>query len=290
VDGIVSALGTALRVQDNDVYNTDSGIVSLLDVDLELRGNNIEDAALIGIAVMFSLHELTLSHDRALRCGYRAPSGFNPGAAIGIEILLSIALVTVEGCHVIDTGEAANQALPVFTGPRHGILVLWAIGARVRGCEVASKPLIVTAGTPPATNALSRAVRMWTLTSAAVVALLQAAGKPMTPFADAIDNIIEQSGMVLVEIYASGEAMCATNRCMNFAGGVSPVVIVVAAQATVTGNRVRSSGTTPALAVLFSEALSAVGNMTTHGALIVPVPPVGPVQAPSPYASFNVTI
>ena len=95
-----------------------------------------------GKSVRISFHELTLAHDRTLRCGYRAPGGFSPSAAIGIEILLSISLVTVEGCHVIDTGESANAADPVFTAPRHGILVLWAIGARIRGCEVASKPLV----------------------------------------------------------------------------------------------------------------------------------------------------
>ena len=133
---------------------------------------------------------------------------------------------------------------------------------------------------------------MWTLTPAVVIKLLKAVGRPMIPFADATDNVIEQSGMELVEIFAFGEVMFASNRCMNFSGGASPAVVVVATQATVTGNRVRAGGTISTLAVFFTQTLSAVGNVTTKGALIVPVPvpPVGPVQTPSPYASFNVTI
>ena len=119
---------------------------------------------------------------------------------------------------MIDTGEAANPAAPVFTAPRHGILVLWAIGARIRGCVVASKPLTDAAGTPSGINAASRAVRMWTLTPAVVIKLLKAVGRPMIPFADATDNVIEQSGMELVEIFAFGEVMFASNRCMNFSG------------------------------------------------------------------------
>jgi hypothetical protein len=288
VEGILSVLCTAVRVQDNDVYETEVGIGSLIDVDLEVRGNNIEDASLIGISVIFSLHELTLAHDRTLRCGYRPAGGFSPNPAIGIEILLSISLVTVEACHVIDTGESANPGDPVFTAPRHGIVVRWAIGARVRGCEVASKPLVDTNGNVIGVNALSRAVQLWTLPPAVIQLLLKPVGRSMIPFADATDNVIEQSGLLLVEIFAHDEIMFATNRCINFDGGSASTVVLAGVHATVTGNRIRALGKAPSLTVFFSMALSAVGNMTTAGAAIVPTA-VGAVQTPAPYPSFNAT-
>jgi hypothetical protein len=247
----------------------------------------VEDAERIGITVMLALHELTLSNDRALRCGYRAPGAFSPSPAIGIEILLAIALVTVDACHVIDTGESANAAAPVFTGPRHGILVLWAIGARVRGCEIASKPLVPPAsGGPTGLNVVSRALRMWTLTPAVVVALLKAVGRPMIPFADATDNVIEQSVEVLVELFAFGEIMFATNRCLNFAGGKLPAVILIGSTTNITGNRAQANTVIPALAAVFNVALSAVGNITTTGAIIFPTTGTA-VQVPAPYPSFN---
>jgi hypothetical protein len=276
-----------VRVQDNDLYFTGAGIGSILDVDLELRGNDVEDAQRTGITVILSVHELTLANDRTLRCGYR-PAGFSPTPAIGIEILLAIGIVTVDNCRVIDTGESASAAAPVFTAPRHGILVLWAIGARVRGCEIASKPLVPPAsGGPSGLNTASRALRMWTFTPAVVVALLQAVGRPMIPFADATDNVIEQSLEVLVEIFAFGEIMFATNRCLNFAGGKLPAAVLISSSTTITGNRVQANTTIPALAAVFNTALSAVGNMTTAGAIILPTTGTA-VQMPAPYASFNV--
>ena len=286
-EGVLTVLCTAIRVQDNDLYVTKYGIGSLIDLDLVLRGNNIEDAARTGITVLFSLHELSLSHDRTLRCGYHGSSGFSPSAAIGIEILLSVSLVTIEGCHVIDTGESADAVDPVFTAPRHGVLVLWAIGARVRGCEVASKPL-VAAGGPPGMNVASRAVRIWTLPPAVVMTLLGAVGRSMIPFADATDNVIEQSLEMLVEILAFGEIMFATNRCTNFDGGSLVTVVLAGSAVTVTGNRILAQGALPTLAVFFSQALSAIGNITNVGAW--PLPAVGALMAPAPYPLFNVAL
>lgn len=281
--GILSVLCTALRVQDNDVYDTDTGIGSVVDVDLELRGNNVEDASQIGISVLYSFHELTLAHDRTLRCGYRDTPAFSPSPAIGIEIVLSVSLVTVEGCHVIDTGESANAAAPVFTAPRFGIVVKWAIGARIRGCEVASKPLVATTGVPTGVNGASRAIQMWTLPQAVVISLLGTVGRPMVPFADATDNVIEQSCQTLVEIISYDEIMFATNRCIDFVQMDQVTVLLAGLHATVTGNRV--TGGTLSFGLFFKDALSAVGNMTTGNALLVPG--VGAVQMPAPYTAFN---
>jgi hypothetical protein len=200
----------------------------------------------------------------------------------------------VEGCHVIDTGESADATAPAFSGARHGIVVLWALGARVRGCEVASKPLIPGGGLSAPINSASRAVRMWAIAPAVILALLKAVGRPMVPFVDATDNIIEQSVAILVEILvylpngAIGETTFASNRCMNFAGGDFPAVVLAASHATITGNRVRKQNDNPSLAVYFSVGLSAVGNMTTGGAFIFPTA-IGATQMPAPYTTFNIS-
>jgi hypothetical protein len=150
--GIITALSIATRAQDNDVYITETGVISLIDVDLELRGNTIEDALNTSIEAIFPLHELTMAHDRVLRSGYRA-GGMAPTPAVGILVLGAIGLVTIDSCHVIDTGESPDGAAPSFTGERHGIVVLFAIGTRVHGCTVASQPLVgnavVNPGDPP---------------------------------------------------------------------------------------------------------------------------------------------
>jgi hypothetical protein len=282
--GIITALSIATRAQDNDVYITETGVISLIDVDLELRGNTIEDALNTSIEAIFPLHELTMAHDRVLRSGYRA-GGMAPTPAVGILVLGAIGLVTIDSCHVIDTGESPDGAAPSFTGERHGIVVLFAIGTRVHGCTVASQPLVGNAVVNPG----SRAIRLWTLTPAAVMAILGAVGRPMTPFADATDNVVEQSVAILVETLAVGEIMFATNRCINFVEGPKfPAVLLAGTHVTATGNRVKTTSKVPSLFAMFDNALSAVGNITTSGATIVPLG--GAVQVPAPYPSFNATV
>lgn len=281
-EGVVTALTSALRVEDNDVYGATTGIVSVVDTDLTARGNTVEDASTFGLMAMLSLHELTIAHHRSLRCGYRAPGGFAPSQAVGIGVLATIGLATIDSCHVIDTGESANPAAPVFVGPRNGIVVLWSIGTRVRGCTVSSKPLLVT----NTVNPTSRAIRLWTLTPVIVNNLLGSAGRPLTPFADITDSVAEQSVAALVEVVAWGEITFATNRCMDLAGTVGwPTAILIATHITATGNRLKGNDPVPSLFAAFTAALSAVGNITTAGATVVPLGPA--VQAPAPYLSFN---
>ncbi len=214
--GLLTLANTAGRVHENDVLDCDVGIASVLDFDTDVRGNAVEDAATSGIAVLLAVHELTLAHNRALRCGYRTPGGINPDPAIGIEVLYAIGLVTVDSCHVIDTGESAQTGDPTFTAVRYGIVLLYAIGARVHGCSVTSKPLLGAAAT--GINGASRAIRVWTLSPPQIINLLPTIGRVMTPFVDTTDNVIEQSGNTLVEVITLGEAIVATNRCTNFAG------------------------------------------------------------------------
>ncbi|HEX7979864.1 MAG TPA: DUF6519 domain-containing protein [Gemmatimonadaceae bacterium] len=287
-EGILSALCRSMRVQDNDIYRTGLGIVSLADVDLALRGNNVEDADRTGITAYFSQHELTLAGNRTVRCGYRSPD-----QAIGIDVRLAIALVTVEGCHVIDTGESANPGAPVFTAPRFGILVYRALGARVRSCEIASKPLALQSSGASAVNATSRALFMWTLTPAEVLTALPDVGKSMIPFADATDNVIEQSVLTLIDIVAFPEITFALNRCINFDRVNVPTVRLFASNMTVTGNRVKhptpviTPALVPSLKMTFDRPLAAIGNMTTAGATVVALG--GAPVVPTPYPSFNAT-
>lgn len=284
-EGVLTVLCNSVRAQDNDIYETQFGIGSLIDIDLALRGNNIEDAAQTGISVMFSMHELTLAHDRALRCGYRGPGAFSPSEAVGIEVVLSLALVTIEGCHVIDTGESADPTAPVFIAPRYGIRVLWALGVRIRGCEVATHPLVDNAtNLPIGVNANSRAVRMWTLSRTDAFNTLGSTGRLMIPFADATDNVIEESEPVAVEIIApEGEILFASNRCIRFFGTDMSPVWLIGENVVATGNRIRNDDGAPSLAIVFLHGLSAVGNMTSNPALAGP----GAVDTPAPYTAFN---
>ena len=280
-DGILTALTTGVRVQDNDVYSAGNGIESLIDVDLELRGNTVEDARTVGIRAFFALHEITVAHCRASRSGYRS-SGFPTAPAAGIEVIGAIALVSIDSCHVIDTGESPNDAAPVFTGPRYGIVVLFAIATRVHGCTVASKPLVGNAKANPD----SRAIRTWTLTPLIVQSILPAVGSSMTIFADITDNVVEQAVEILTETIAIGEVMFATNRCINFADRPhSPVVLLTGTHITLTGNRIKHVRPAPLLFAVFDQALSAVGNITTSIAVLVPLGAA--VQVPAPYPSFN---
>jgi len=275
--GLVSTLSTSLRLESNEVYATQIGIESVSDTDLVLRGNNVEDAALTGITTNLSLHELTLANNRTLRCGYRGetPGAGPPLPAIGIDVRLAIALVTIEGCHVIDTGESADSRDKPFGEPRFGIRVQESLGTRIRGCEVASSPLVKVGSI----NTASRAVLMETSHPEELKRNLN-----IVPFADATDNVIEQSVMTLVEINIAGEIMFATNRCMNFSEGDGATVLLTGTHATVTGNRIRggSKGLSLNVVVTSSKAVAAVGNMTSGPGVF------SPVEHPSPYASFNV--
>ena len=142
-----------------------------------------------------------------------------------------------------------------------------------------------SSGGPTGFNAASRALRVRTLTPAEVLAALGNVGSKMIPFADATDNVIEQSVQSLVEMVAFPEITFATNRCINFDRTIAPAVAMLASNMTVTGNRVKHGGVVPSLAVLFDKALSAVGNMTTGGASVFAI--AGAIQVPAPYPSFN---
>ncbi len=287
VEGILTGFTGGIRLQDNNIYEVGAGVFSIIDADLEVRGNTIEDAVGIGIVSLFSLHELTIAHNHVRRVGYQA--GTPTASGYGILAVLALALVTVDGCHVIDTGDSPNPSVPLFTGRRHGIVVLFAIGVRVRGCEIASKPL----GRPPtggatAVNNASRPLRIWTLPPGLINKLMGFADLIVIPFADATDNVIEQSALVLVEIVSFGEVMLATNRCVNFDRQKVPSVMTIGTVTTVTGNRVRGGGSIPQMAMVFQEALSAVGNASSKGGSVFPTAP-GLPQAPAPFAAFNVT-
>ena len=284
--GIVSVLNDGLRIEDNDVRGGSFGVASLFEVDLELRGNAVEGADMFGISTLFAFHELAMSHNRTLRCGYRETAGMSPDAAAGIVALITLGEVTIDSCQVIDCGETLS-AKPPFAGPRIGIAVPFAFGERVTGCAVASKPLTDAGGKalPPHPN--SRAIAMRTFGRPAIVKLLGPLGRTMYPFADATDNRTEQTADTVAELYADdGDLMFSTNRCTNFSRlPKSQTIILNGDRVTFTGNQVRAIHKLSTVSITFVGALSAVGNIVPGDPVISPSGSAH--ERPSPFKTFN---
>jgi hypothetical protein len=219
-------------------------------------------------------NELTVSHNRALRCGYRRDAGVNPTAAFGI-MAVADGTVLVDSCQAIDIGESSNAAdlAFAFAGARYGVRV-FAPRARVQGCVIRSRSIARKDG-GPGPHSDSRAL---------YVATLPVEGLPST-FADAADNVAEQTTLKLVEIAARGEVMFSANRCTHLDpdGHAQPVVSLSGTHLVVTGNRVRARGESESVELAASQELSAVANIATGGALIS-----GTAEVPFPYTSFNI--
>lgn len=297
--GMLSLLTVADRLSDNRLYNGDTGIFSLLDTDAEINDNTVEDVSTTGILSAFAMHEIALSRNRTLRCGYH--EGDLP--AFGILLFFVAGLAIVDSCHVIDTGESPVPNAAVFNKPRYGIAVLGAIGARVRDCNIVSKPLVPVAGTPtqPASiaglNDFSRALLMYSFANSSFTAGEATDNSGLTPFADATDNVIGQSVRHLVEIFCYGDTMFATNRCTNYARGLPPLQVLTdnwavrlsAVYLVVTGNRVDAE--VRKFTSLLMEpytALSAVGNMCSGGETVNPA--TGIIITPTPHTNYNAIV
>ena len=100
-----------------------------------------------GLAILATKHALTVSDNRALRCGYRAGASALP--ASGITVLSADGTVVIESCHVVDTGEPVAGAA-AFQGPRWGLSVKYGAHARVHGCVITSRAI---AGEPKTISA-----------------------------------------------------------------------------------------------------------------------------------------
>ena len=291
--GILDLMGTGTRIQDNDVSGGAVGIQLFATADAEVRGNTVEDASIAGLGAL-PLKAVTFAHNTARRCGYRA-NAKAAAFAFGIGVMADDATVLIESCQALDVGVSSAATDPIFQGRRFGIVVNAVRGrARVRGCTITS-PSIATRDGGPGENPASRA-------------LLISAGKPAKPsrtvndnaepsviksqdadsvadFADATDNLAEQTATPVVEIAIAGEVIFSANRCrrLDSEGANGPVVMIAGSCLAVHGNRVHAQGGPPSLELMASRALTAVGNVTTTDAAIG-----GVQELPAPYSAYNV--
>jgi nitrous oxidase accessory protein NosD len=293
-NAVVDLMSSDLRIEHNDITGGTTGIEVVATGSGELHGNTVQDTTSAGVLALVPLKNLTLSHNTVRRCGYRATTSTSVSAS-GIGVYSLDAAVLVESCQAIDIGVSADTTHTPFMGARFGIVIGSQHGrARVHGCTITS-PSISKKDNGPGANPESRA-------------LLIKAGEPKKPtrrnytedidhdkiesadnngsidYADACDNLAEQTATPVVEIVIDGEVIFSDNRCRRLDSdpGKGPVVSLAGECIAAHGNRVRAQGGGPSLALMASRSLTAVGNMTTTDADITGVPPV-----PAPYRQFN---
>jgi nitrous oxidase accessory protein NosD len=307
--GIVELLGKATRIDSNYVSGGLAGIDVLAVEAGELRGNTVEDATFAGIVVAAVSHDVTLSHNKAIRCGYREKAA-NTTLALGILVAATDASVLLESCQAIDTGESVDRS--AFAGARLGIAVAGEqLRVRVHGCTITSPPMVTVddAGGRVVPHTASRALVIsgiaskqtmtGGMTGAAaggntmgealtynVAAFLPTTEETSLDCADAADNLAEQEAPIVVEIVTPGEVIFASNRCTRLGTEQpnEPVVTLTGSGLAVTGNRVRATSKTPSLELRAVRVLTAVANISTAGASIAGVP-----EIPAGYNNFNAT-
>jgi hypothetical protein len=286
--GIASYLGTSGEIASNELTGTRTGIDVMTERDMIVRGNSVQDAQTVGFQSYLALHELTLVDNHFLRCGYHDVEALNPSPAIGISARMTYGTLTIDSCHVIDTGETEAPTKIPFPGERFGVDILAASAARVHGCVISSRPLASPEGNKQVVpHQASRALRMIVLSQRVVD---YESKKVFVPagFADATDNVVEQTAWVLVEVKTRVDVMFSDNRCTDFFLADRPGVSVVleADCLAVNSNQVRAFRPGESLRLVPQSRLTASGNITTGGALIA----LGAAtEAPLPYASFNLS-
>jgi hypothetical protein len=180
---IGTILGAATRVAGNEVEGGQDGVELTFERDGEVLDNVVTETVGFGIVALQPVGRLTVRGNRVVRCGY-VP--VNQGAAYGILVLDGVAAVAIDGCEVLDTGEAPPEK-PPFTKARFGVRVRTEGSATIRGCRVSSTPLPQDALDPS-----SRAI------------LVDAIGGDERIrgeiFADVTDNVAEQEGVAIVEV------------------------------------------------------------------------------------------
>jgi uncharacterized protein DUF6519/parallel beta helix pectate lyase-like protein len=267
VIGIMDLAGTSTRLEANHVSGGQTGIDVILATDVDVRGNVVEDASLIGILVFATVHDFTLAHNRVVRCGYHPASPGIP--AFGILALSGDGTMVVESCHVMDTGEKPGGG-GGFNGPRAGIVVFAGAHARVHGCVVTS-PLVAEA------NKNSVGLSVW---------VSGQADSKQGGDADVADNLVEQTASTIVLVLARSDVIFSSNRCQHLhpGGANGPVVTLWSTGLVVTGNRVRAQVAAPVTSLLLiaSGAITAMANMTSGGATTL-----GATLVPAPYPTYN---
>ncbi len=286
--GVSSYLGTSGEIAFNELTGTGTGIDVMTERDMIVRGNSVQDAQTVGFQSYLALHELTLVDNHFLRCGYRDVGALNPSPAIGISARITYGTLTIDSCHVIDTGETETPTKSPFPGERFGVDILAASSARVHGCVISSRPLAPPEGKKQVDpHQASRALRMIVLSQRVVD---YESGKVFVPagFADATDNVVEQTAWLLVEVKTKADVMFSDNRCTDFflADGPGVSVVLEADCLAVNNNQVRAFRPGQSLKLVPQSRLTAVGNITTGGASIA----LGAAtEAPLPYNSFNLS-
>jgi len=195
-------------------------------------------------------------------------------------VKLSDALVCVDACQALNTGEAdnpaASQAAP-FLGQRCGVFVQ-STRARVHHCVISSRSIAKKTGGPgahPKSCALLIGGGQTQSSGGPSTGLLEVAasheaeGANVGPgtVADVSDNLAEQTADTVVRIEAS-EVMFNSNRCtmLDSEPPTTSTVNLTADNAmVVTSNRVRAPGDRPSLQlrVPVTGRLSVMGNVAT---------------------------
>jgi hypothetical protein len=248
-----------------------------------VRGNNVQGANVAGIVAMAMRQALTLTHNRTLGCGYRGDGTATSQPAFGIAVKLSDALVVVDGCHALNTGEAddpaKSQSAP-FLGQRCGVFVQ-ATRSRVQHCVISSRSISKKAGGPgahPQSYALliGGGVTTTTTSGGTGTAMLEAskteggseAAVAAGTLADVSDTMAEQTADTVVRVDAS-ELIFNANRCtmLDSEQPSRSAVNLTSEKAIVTSNRVVAPGTKPSLQLRVSSTgrLSVMGNVSTGG-------------------------
>ncbi|MFD0119453.1 DUF6519 domain-containing protein [Streptomyces sp. NPDC058320] len=203
--GIYCLSGLATRIVDNTVQGGRTGISLALQMDAEVRGNAVADASRSGIASTLAMHQVTLAHNRVVRCGHYGDDdgdGEVRPYGSGISLQRTLGTVTVDSCQVSDTGERDEGNEAVFDGVRYGIVIGEAGSARVTGCEVTSRPLPDWAEErPQALHPDSRALAVTTSPyRVGGGSVNEPDTLPAPPFADVTGNFFEQTARVLVTV------------------------------------------------------------------------------------------
>ena len=256
--------GVEHRITGGQVSGVGLGIL------VSAAGSRVDDVTVTdarhgGVVALVVPGEIGMTNDRLLRCGESRGDPQFP-VTVALAVFGGLGHVDVDACEIRDTGE------PGYPGPRFDLFAYLTQSARIHGCNIVGRP---SERPDPRTHAIAALTLPWT-------------GEPS--FADLLDNEVAVSGNTIVDCLAfRGETMCATNHVINRYGNVDfPSFRAFGQVVTATGNRVSALGAAPSLMIFATNTLSAVGNVSTHGAIINGAsfaPPGG--LSPTPYVTFN---
>jgi hypothetical protein len=135
--GIFCIDGRENRLVENNITDSDGGILAYQENQLEVSGNTILNITKVGLLGVGLLGAVTLSHNRFYGCGY---IGDEMATAASIAISGSQDTppqITIESCQVLNTGINLDEEEEIVSEYQtFGIFVLWAESCRIQGNEV----------------------------------------------------------------------------------------------------------------------------------------------------------